>query len=814
MRLTRALGVIVLLIAGAVRAIGADGASAIAGMAVDAQGLALPGVTVTLTAAAAPQDEPQLQVTDGEGRFTFDALAPGAYTVVFSLSGFDDKKFESVTVPASDELKAVMGIAGFAETVTVRPEPKTDPIPATPAGETVIEQKVLADVPLANDRFEDALPLLPGVVRGPDGLLNMNGARADQSAVLMNGINMTDPVTGHSAVRLPLEAIDSLNVHAGVYSASLGNATGGVTDIVIRPGQDKRDFQVQNLMPRFRFHNGIEGFDSFTPRLRVSGPIQPGRLWYSEAISYRFVRTPINELAPRGQDEQKIHSFDAVTQIDAAIDPRNHLAATLLVFPSNVDNAGIDTLHPFDATPDIKQRGWTGALVDRIVAADNVTLSVSTAFKQYNMNVAPKHDGWSLITVAGTRENYFNRFDRDSSRYDANATIAIARPTAWGEHLVRGGGQYARTQYDGIDSGLPVDITGANAASLAHIDFLGSAHVGATNTELAGFLEDEWAVASPLTLHAGVRYGYNQMAGEQTLAPRADITYRPFQSGRTVIKAGAGRFFDGLPLNAADFTQQQSRRITSFDAAGNVSNVALVANRTAADGIGTPTSTAWNAEIDQMLADGWLARAGYRHTDGSHQLVVDPSTDQHTLWLSSRGTSQADEFEIMLRRQFRNGDHVTGSYVRSSTKGDLNNFVSLFGDLRDPIIRANQYAPQAFDVPNRFLVWGIVNVPHGITVAPTMEYRTGFPYTVVDDRQQVVGSRNDERFPDLFTLDLAVTKDVRLTKTRRARVGIQVFNLTNHFNPQDVQNNTSSPAFGSFANSVDRQIRTKFTFLF
>jgi hypothetical protein len=43
---------------------------------------------------------------------------------------------------------------------------------------------------------------------------------------------------------------------------------------------------------------------------------------------------------------------------------------------------------------------------------------------------------------------------------------------------------------------------------------------------------------------------------------------------------------------------------------------------------------------------------------------------------------------------------------------------------------------------------------------------------------------------------------------------MQVFNLTNHFNPQDVQNNTGSPTYGQYANSVDRQVRTKFTLLF
>src|SRR5262249_10976613 len=244
---------------------------------VGAQGLALRGVTATLTSAAAPQAEPQIQITDGTGRFEFADLAPGRYTITLALDGFATKTFDTVTVPASDEIKAVLELAGLTETITVRPEEKVTAIPVTSIGEAVFEQKVLRDVPLASERFEDALPLLPGVVRGPDGLLNMNGARADQSAVLMNGINMTDPVTGHFSVRLPLEAIETMNVHAGVYSAAFGNATGGVTDIVVKPGQDKFDFQVQNLMPRLRFHHGVEGLDTFTPRVRFSRAVWSGR---------------------------------------------------------------------------------------------------------------------------------------------------------------------------------------------------------------------------------------------------------------------------------------------------------------------------------------------------------------------------------------------------------------------------------------------------------------------------------------------------------------------------------------------------------
>ncbi|MCI0408268.1 MAG: hypothetical protein L0191_06855, partial [Acidobacteria bacterium] len=45
-----------------------------------------------------------------------------------------------------------------------------------------------------------------------------------------------------------------------------------------------------------------------------------------------------------------------------------------------------------------------------------------------------------------------------------------------------------------------------------------------------------------------------------------------------------------------------------------------------------------------------------------------------------------------------------------------------------------------------------------------------------------------------------LTKQIRV-RGRRLAVGFQLFNVTSHFNPRDVQPNRASPSFGQFANS-------------
>lgn len=802
----------------------ADEPPSLKGRVVDTSRGALPGTTVTLTANGAAAAEPMFQVTDEAGSFMFAGVPAGSYSVTFSMPGFAEKTISAVVLPSSETLTIELRIGGFEERVTVVAEGAQTDIRAA-AGQSDIQEDVLTSVPLARDRFEDALPLVPGVVRGPDGLLNMKGARAHESSTLVNGLNVSDPVTGHAAVRLPLEAVETLKVHTGVYSAAFGNGTGGVTDVVTRPGTDNFTVQVQNFFPRLRIKEGsIKGFDAFTPRVRIAGPIRSGKLWFANSFNYRFARSRVDEFQPLDASEQIVESVDALAQIDYAASTSHHVRVIALVTPSNIDNANIDTLHPYDATPDMKQRGWNASVADNQTLGSRFTLSSSLSIKQFDVAVMPKYNAPSQVQVNGVAGNYFNRFDRDSRRYDAGSTFGAAIDNRWGAHLLNIGGQLAYASYDGIDESLPVIVSRADGTPLRRIDFVGNPAVASSKNEEAAFVEDQWSVNPILTLHAGVRYGHDSLSDDHNFAPRFDASVVPFAGRNTVVKAGIGQFHGKVPLSADGFIGRQRRRITDLEGDGHS---ILLENRLDAGGLRTPTTTTWNVELDHEIARDLLARVSYRRSSGSRQLVVDaldaasgarggaPRQHNAALVLSSNGSSRSREFEATIRRQFATLGEVNVSYVRSRAEGDLNDYVALFGDVRDAIILPNDYGRQPFDVPNRFLLWGIVHFPYQVTVSPTMEYRDGFPYTIVDETHSVVGSRNnDARYPRLFTLDMAVTKDVRLTKNQRARVGVQVFNLTDHFNPRDVQNNTGSASYGSYANNADRHIRAKFTLLF
>jgi len=161
------------------------------------------------------------------------------------------------------------------------------------------------------------------------------------------------------------------------------------------------------------------------------------------------------------------------------------------------------------------------------------------------------------------------------------------------------------------------------------------------------------------------------------------------------------------------------------------------------------------------------------------------------------------------------------SYVRSSARGDLNTIDNFLGNLPAFVVRPNEYAPLPFDAPHRFLLYGQLNTRYDITVSPSIEIRAGFPFSLVNERLDFVGARNGAgRFPTFLSLDAQVTKGFIIPKFvprfdgRRARIGVAVFNITNHFNPRDVQNNMGSPNVGQFFSSLGTSVRGKFEFDF
>jgi len=103
----------------------------IMGAVTDGSGGALPGVTVTITGGNA---RPAPVVTDGAGRYLTPWIAPGAYNVTFTLSGFETRTVNKVQLGSGQTvvLDQQMGLAPLTETVQVTAVAPVPPPPPPP----------------------------------------------------------------------------------------------------------------------------------------------------------------------------------------------------------------------------------------------------------------------------------------------------------------------------------------------------------------------------------------------------------------------------------------------------------------------------------------------------------------------------------------------------------------------------------------------------------------------------------------------------------------------------------------------------------
>jgi hypothetical protein len=243
---------------------------------------------------------------------------------------------------------------------------------------------------LIDSRFQDALPLLPGIVRGPDGTLNIKGTRPSQSGILVSSLNVTDPVTGAPAIELPLEAVDTVQVHSNPYSSEFGKFAGAVTTIETRSGSNDLRYLFLGVLPRPRWRDGkIYGIGAATPRFAVGFAIKIDLLFFFLSLEYRFMRTifPSLEALEEHQRDIQRESFDSFSRLDYVLNSNNRLTASFSIFPQKFDYFNLNTFNPSDTTANFHQRGWFLAFNEQATFKSGALLQSSFSVKQFDGDI-------------------------------------------------------------------------------------------------------------------------------------------------------------------------------------------------------------------------------------------------------------------------------------------------------------------------------------------------------------------------------------------------------------------------------------------
>ena len=768
------------------------------------------GATVTLSGPVVLETE-----TDENGNYTFAAVASGTYRIEAFLSGLEAAR--TISVEAGKIVRAELQLkpADVKSSVTVT---ATEPETKDPAPSETISEKTLRDAPNANERFENALPLIPGVVRGPDGRINLKGARTTQSGALVNSANVTDPATGIPAINVPIDVVSSVQVISNPYDPQYGKLTGAVSTVETKTSDyGKFHVSVQNLLPRLRDRDGaIRGIGASTPRLTVTGPIVKDRIAFTQSVEYRFVRTPVNSLPPLQRDT-KLESFDSYTQVDFIVTPKQTATVSFALYPQKLDYFGLNTFTPQPSTPDFHQRGYQAYVQHRYLTGPQSFLTSQFSYKTLDADVTAQSDDAYRLLPDTTEGGFFSRQARRTSRVEWQENYQFAPRRFLGTHQFRVGLNYAHSSYDGRQSFLPAEIANASNIAVERVTFTAPTSFTVGQSETAWYAGDQWSIVPRLTISLGARFDSDTVTGSTHASPRAGFLISLTSDSRTILKGGVGIFYDRVPLMMPVFEQLPNRTVALLGPSGEELSSTFYRNQITG-GLRNPRSTSWNLELDRKVFQGLLLRVAFEQRKTTDDFIVSPISEGRSgiLSLSNGGSDSYKEFQVTARYQIRR--HVlNASYVRSRAFGDLNDFNQFFGTLAQPVIQPNARGRLAFDAPNRFLLWGSISGPWKLTLVPVYDLHTGFPYSVQDEFREYIGPRNKDRYPRFSSFDLQVTRRLTIPigdRKLKARAGIGVFNLFNHFNPRDVQSNLASAQFGGFFNNAWREYRGKFVLEF
>jgi len=249
-----------------------------------------------------------------------------------------------------------------------------------------------------------------------------------------------------------------------------------------------------------------------------------------------------------------------------------------------------------------------------------------------------------------------------------------------------------------------------------------------------------------------------------------------------------------------------------------------------------PRSIVWRVELEQAFTDTVQVRAAYWQARARELIVLGPVAPECALLqLNSEGRSESRRFELISRISMRRSRRLFLSYAHGQTQSNLNESSEFLNNYPYPLVRPDVFTTATANIPHRFLGWGVVPLTEplkksavklfppslaqlqwsrGWLAAPVVEYRTGFPYALVDERQNYAGMPNTVRFPAFLSLDLRLAKSLTVGKEHAAQISFSAFNLTNHWNPESVRWNTADPQLGEFLGQRPRRFRIDFDLLF
>jgi outer membrane receptor protein involved in Fe transport len=477
--------------------------------------------------------------SDANGRFSFQGVDPGVYSVVG-----EKKEFETgsavVTVTAGEAARSELVLASTTplnlSVVAQRlNERRASITPAIGASHYDITQQAIEAQPHGEDTpFNQVILRTPGVANDSYGQLHVRGEHANLQ-YRINGILLPGGLATFASV-LDTRMVSNASLLTGALPAQYGYRTAGVVDIQTKEG---------TLAPEGTV--GIYGGsdDWVQPSAQASG--SSGIFNYFVTSTYLQSDRGIEPPVPNA-----IHDFTRQGRVfglfSALPDPTTRVSLALsgdvgyFKIPNNPNQPTAFTLSGFDTfdSKDVNEQQHEvnpfGILsLQKTLGKLDVQVA---AFNQYN-GIKFNPDYTPDLLFNGVASRVFRSTLESGVEGDGSYHLTDS-------HTLRGGFFFSTDRADTNSTSrvFPTDA-GGNQASDTPFSLDDDAHL---RSYLYGlYLQDEWKVLPEVTINGGVRVDYyDGFVQKYQVSPRLNVVYRPFET--TTLHAGYARYFTPPPL--------------------------------------------------------------------------------------------------------------------------------------------------------------------------------------------------------------------------------------------------------------------------
>ncbi len=762
----------------------AQNTSALSGTVTDPSGAAVPGALVQLRG---PGGDHRTK-TNSLGRYVFPSLRAGRYQLRIGAKGFAVVSQE-IPIENPVHFDAQLVIQTDREVVNVDDQQSgLSAAPDSNGGALVLRSRELAALSDDPDELAMQLQILAGPAPGPDG-----------------GQLFIDGFSGGSLP--PKSSIREVRINSNPFSPEYDQPGFSRIDVFTKPGSDAIRGQafgqfndaILNSRNPLLTQSTRPPYHTQLYVLNIGGPIRKNKASFTFDFEHRNIGENAFILATKlDANLQPVAISEALAtpqtrtslapRIDYAINQRNALVVRYQDLHIGLDNQGVGDFNlPSRAyneqqTARTLQLTETATLSTRVINETRFQYLRSTVADQA-LNNAPGLNVQGAFFSGGATIGHSGSI---TNGWEAtNITILTKRnhTLKWGARVRQSFlDDTSRSNFEGTYTFLSLDqyqktialrqagYTGAQIAQLGFGPWQFSLVVGTPTTRVsqidAGiFVNDDWRLRPNLTISAGLRYeAQNNYGDGSNFAPRAGIAWgidgKRGRPAKTVLRAGAGIFYDRLPLtltlNSLRFngTTQQSYVISDPEFFPAIPSPDLLQRtrqpqqlRPVFTGIQAPRMYQSNLGIERQMNKYAKISVNWISTRGAHLLdarnINTPVAGNYPygnqsihLLTESAGFSRVNQVVVNTNVNYRNWT-LFGYYALSYAKDDNEALPA------DPYNLRAEWGPSAWgDTRHRAAFGATVPLKWKVTLYPFFIVNSGQPYNIASGLDP-----NDTGFP-------------------------------------------------------------------